>query len=147
MKAATAFTLALTVPYGKLSSGFVQLSSGKFRQVHSNRYIRRPSSQQDVEAAPDLMPDSQTLSEVSFHTNLNIAATTWLWLLIESQCCGVPQCISRQDSSSYYTKLCTYVLGILDDGRVCALGACSLCKPTKRYSSGVCFRLHFGLAL
>lgn len=76
MKAATAFTLALTVPYGNLSSGFVQLSSGNFRQTHSNRYIRTASSQQDVQASPDLMPDSQTLSEVSFYMNLNLAATT-----------------------------------------------------------------------
>jgi len=71
MKAATAFTLALTVPYGRLSSGFVQLAAGNFQQVDSTRRGRRLASHQGVGAAPDLMPDSQTLSEVRFYTNLN----------------------------------------------------------------------------
>lgn len=85
MKAATAFVLALLCPYG---IAFVQLSSvgntGRYhRKLDERHHHRSPiASKQHASSAEaardlDLMPDSQTLSEVSlkrvlYNTNASL---------------------------------------------------------------------------
>lgn len=65
MKAATAFTLALFVPHG---TAFVQPTSAGNTWRHRNadeHHRSRVASKQHPAEAADVMPDSQTLSEVS----------------------------------------------------------------------------------
>lgn len=93
MRAATAFALALFVPYG---SAFVQLSSvgnaggrryGNLKLDERHRSLRIASKQQAAEAAQDLLPDSQTLSEVSFHVFMyTYGLRAWLTFTLSSTC-------------------------------------------------------------